>query len=70
MKKETLKECNLHFAKTSKQQVWKLLEKRRLTKEKKRSSLILRTHPVITGWQLGPTFITKNLIGYSLEYTQ
>jgi hypothetical protein len=33
MKKETLKECGVHFAKTANQQVWKLLQKRNRTKE-------------------------------------
>jgi len=33
MKKETLKECRLHFAKTANQQVWKLLDKRGRSKE-------------------------------------
>jgi rubrerythrin len=33
MKKDTLKECGIYFAKTANQQVWKLLQKRNRTKE-------------------------------------
>lgn len=33
MKKDTLNECGVYFAKTANQQVWKLLDKRKRTKE-------------------------------------